>query len=149
MCGVYSGLRLPRSVSAICVARRPSVRPFASTTYQLRSAVAGVATKVFIGTAKPRSPPRGGSPSYGTCARRTGRPCVEPCRSVTAVRRPAAIALLCGALTGCGRGADQPVQLPKSQPASGLVFRGSTSQRKALRIDADGHLLAKVKLLLR
>jgi len=68
---------------------------------------------------------------------------------VTAVRRPAAIALLCGALTGCGGGADQPVQLPKSQPASGLVFRGSTSQRKALRIDADGHLLAKFKLLLR
>src|SRR3954453_19898670 len=47
MWGVYSGLRLPRSASAIWVARRPSVSPVASTTYQLRSRVAEFATKVF------------------------------------------------------------------------------------------------------
>src|SRR3954451_2889787 len=47
-CGVYSGLVLPRSLSAIWVASRPSVLPLASTTTQLRSRFAGVATKVFI-----------------------------------------------------------------------------------------------------
>ena len=41
MCGVYSGLRLPRRVSAIWVASRPSVLPVASTTSQLRSRVCG------------------------------------------------------------------------------------------------------------
>ena len=46
--GVYSALRLPRSVSAICVASRPSVLPEASTTSQLRSREAGVATYVFM-----------------------------------------------------------------------------------------------------
>ena len=35
-CGVYCGLPLPRSVSAICVASRPRVCPSASTTYQSR-----------------------------------------------------------------------------------------------------------------
>jgi hypothetical protein len=43
-CGVYSGFVFPRSASAICVARRPSVWPAASTTSQLRSRVAGVAS---------------------------------------------------------------------------------------------------------
>jgi hypothetical protein len=68
---------------------------------------------------------------------------------VTVVRRPAAIALCCGVLTGCGGGDDRPVQLPKAKPAGGLVFRGSTSQRQPLRIDAGDRLLAKFKLLLR
>ena len=40
-CGVYSGLRLPRRVSAIRVARRPSVSPSASTRYQRRSTSCG------------------------------------------------------------------------------------------------------------
>ena len=37
-------LRLPRSMSAICVATRPSVRPLASTSSQLRSRSVGFAT---------------------------------------------------------------------------------------------------------
>ena len=69
---------------------------------------------------------------------------------MTAVRRPAALPLACVALAGCGGGADRPVRLPKAKPAGGLVFRGSTSQRQALRIAAaDDHLLATFKLLLR
>src|SRR5215213_2865611 len=56
--GVYSGLRLPRSMSAIWVASRPSVLPVASTTSQLRSRDSGVATYVFIA----EGPPRGGRP---------------------------------------------------------------------------------------
>src|SRR5437763_217339 len=47
MCGVYSALCLPRSVSAICVARRPSVFPSASTRYQRRSTSPGFAFQVF------------------------------------------------------------------------------------------------------
>src|ERR671928_684957 len=47
-CGVYVGLRLPRSASAIWVANRPRVWPSASTSSQLRSRSAGVATYVFI-----------------------------------------------------------------------------------------------------
>src|SRR6478735_3875122 len=63
-CGVYSGLRLPRRVSAICVARRPRVLPSASTTYQSRWRLAGVATKVFIAQ-KPRGlPTRPGDDSH-------------------------------------------------------------------------------------
>src|ERR1700744_5439907 len=48
MCGVYSGLRLPRSMSATCVAILPSVKPFASTSSQLRSRSVGFATYVFV-----------------------------------------------------------------------------------------------------
>ena len=39
--GVYSGLRLPRSVSAIRVASRPRVLPSASTTIPVSLAVGG------------------------------------------------------------------------------------------------------------
>ena len=44
ICGVYSGLRLPRSMSAIWVARRPSVLPRASTSTQSRWRSEGLAT---------------------------------------------------------------------------------------------------------
>jgi hypothetical protein len=47
-CGVYSGLCLPRSREAICEARRPSTLPWASTTYQPRWTVAGLALKVVM-----------------------------------------------------------------------------------------------------
>src|SRR5438067_5354564 len=47
-CGVYSALPLPRSVSAICVARRPRVFPSASTTNQRRSTSCGFAVQVFM-----------------------------------------------------------------------------------------------------
>ena len=55
MWGVYSGLRLPRRVSAIWVASRPSVLPLASTTSQLRSRESGVATYVFIAKGPPEA----------------------------------------------------------------------------------------------
>src|SRR5215213_9400791 len=55
MCGVYSGLFLPRSVSAIWVASRPSVLPSASTTYQRWVTSLGLAFQVFIATAKRRT----------------------------------------------------------------------------------------------
>ena len=42
-CGVYTGFPLPRSVSAIAVARRPRVLPSASTTYQSRWISPGLA----------------------------------------------------------------------------------------------------------
>src|SRR5579862_2517159 len=58
MCGVYDGLRLPRRTSAIWVARRPSVLPLASTTYQSRWRSEGLATKVFIRTEKRRAEAR-------------------------------------------------------------------------------------------
>jgi hypothetical protein len=48
MCGVYCGLRLPRSVSAIWVARRPRVCPSASTTYHSRVTSPGLAFQVFM-----------------------------------------------------------------------------------------------------
>src|SRR5204863_2471719 len=47
-CGVKMGLCLPLSTVAICVARRPRVRPSASTTSQLRWTSAGRAVYVFI-----------------------------------------------------------------------------------------------------
>src|ERR1700690_2073842 len=48
MCGVYCALCLPRRVVAITVARRPSVLPSASTTYQFRATSPGFAFQVFI-----------------------------------------------------------------------------------------------------
>jgi hypothetical protein len=78
------------------------------------------------------------------------------------VRRPAAItAVLCAALAGCSSGSNEGVTLPKggttatdsadtADTAGGaLTYRGSTSQRQRLRIDTDGKLLAKFRLLLR
>src|SRR5579884_2073060 len=50
-CGVYCGFRLPRSVSAIWVASRPSVLPSASTRYHSRVISPGLALYVFIGCA--------------------------------------------------------------------------------------------------
>lgn len=45
---VYSALCLPRRRRASSVARRPKVLPLASTTYQSRFTVSGLAVKVFI-----------------------------------------------------------------------------------------------------
>ena len=68
-------------------------------------------------------------------------------------RRSAAVLLLPLATipVAAGCGDDKPVSLPKGdKPAanSALVYKGSTSQKQALRIDADDRLLAKLKLLL-
>ncbi|CAK2118723.1 hypothetical protein VCRA2114E122_50115 [Vibrio crassostreae] len=45
---MYSALCLPRRREAISLARRPRVLPSASTTYQSRFTVSGLATKVFM-----------------------------------------------------------------------------------------------------
>ena len=72
---------------------------------------------------------------------------------MSAVRRPPAAVLLLplAVLAGCGD--DKPVSLPKGdEPAAEsakLVYKGSTSQKQSLRIEADKRLLAKLKLKLR
>jgi predicted small lipoprotein YifL len=71
---------------------------------------------------------------------------------VTTLRRAPAVvlALPLAALAGCGD--DKPVSLPKGdKPAarSTLVYKGSSSQRQSLRIQADDRLVARLKLLLR
>ena len=64
-CGVYSGLRLPRSASAIWVARRPRVLPSASTTYQSRWRLAGSGYKGLHRAKTARtSPTRPGDDSH-------------------------------------------------------------------------------------
>ena len=71
--------------------------------------------------------------------------------SLSVVPRAAAAVLLLplAALAGCGD--DKPVSLPKGDaPAerSTLVYKGASSQRQSLRIEAGDRLLAKLKLLL-
>ena len=61
----------------------------------------------------------------------------------------AALLVPLAALAGCGD--DKPVSLPKGdKPAerSTLVYKGASSQRQSLRIEADDRLLAELKLLL-
>jgi hypothetical protein len=69
-----------------------------------------------------------------------------------AVRQTAAILAVlsvCSAASGCG-GSGQGVTLPKGGGDAGtFTYRGSTSQRQRLRIDIDGKLLAKFRILLR
>jgi len=62
------------------------------------------------------------------------------------VRRGAPLALGL-ALAGCGAGDDKPVQLPER--AGTNVYKGTTSQREAIRIDAARLAKATLKLNLR
>jgi len=66
--------------------------------------------------------------------------------------RSSAVLLVPLAAVAAGCGDDKPVSLPKGdgKPAerSALVYKGSTSQKQSVRIDADDRLLAKFKLLL-
>jgi hypothetical protein len=59
-------------------------------------------------------------------------------------------AIACLALAGCGGGADQGVTLPKGEPkeGGGFTYRGSTSQRERLTVEADGKALAKFRIRL-
>jgi hypothetical protein len=85
--------------------------------------------------------PEDRSPARGTVLRR-------------AVRRTAAILAVLSAssaASGCGSGGgDGGVTLPEGGTDAGtFTYRGSTSQRQRLRIDVDGKLLAKLRILLR
>src|SRR3954454_9692987 len=68
------------------------------------------------------------------------------------VHRPAAAVLLAPLLAfAAGCGDDKPVSLPKGDKPvarSTLIYKGSSSQKQSLRIDADDRLVAKLKLLL-
>jgi hypothetical protein len=66
-------------------------------------------------------------------------------------RAPVAALVVPLAAVAAGCGDDKPVSLPKGdKPAarSTLVYKGSSSQKQSLRIDADDRLVAKLKLLL-
>ena len=69
--------------------------------------------------------------------------------SVAAVpRRLAVLPLLAAALAGCG-GDDKPVDLPDGPKSETPVYRGRTSQRQDIRIEAGRRVLASVKVPLR
>src|SRR4051812_30872582 len=63
-------------------------------------------------------------------------------------RRAAVLPLLAATLAGCG-GDDKPVQLPDGPKSGTPAYRGKTSQRQDIRIEAGRRVLASVKVPLR
>jgi len=66
------------------------------------------------------------------------------------VRRVVISVLLCAPLAGCSAGGGEGVTLPKgpTAPPGTLVYRGATSQRQQLTIEAADTALVKFRVLL-